>query len=87
MTFRLTAGCSSAELHWNDHDEDQSRNFSASRLRGHLRSSYVVTITLPDGSQYQASIVTSVVGVKTKPGSGDVSFDFEINWQARWEKV
>jgi len=46
-----------------------------------------VTITLPDGSQYQASIVTSVVGVKTKPGSGDVSFDFEINWQARWEKV
>lgn len=44
-------------------------------------------VTLPDGEQWRISVATMVKAVKAKKIEGETSFDLDLRWEAKWEKI
>lgn len=46
-----------------------------------------LVVDMPDGTQWRVSVATMVDAVRAKLVKGQTSFDMDIRWQAKWEKI
>jgi hypothetical protein len=44
-------------------------------------------VNMPDGSKWRISVATMIDAVRAKVVEGQQSFDLDLRWQAKWERV